>query len=392
MKFMKNRRAYFAAAACMASVAGASAQDGDVSPPLFQVGSVEVRPNFTYGVTYDDNIRLNAAGEEDFVHNVNPGVNLGAGDYRSQAGSFFAAGYSANLLFFQDNDGANATDHSANASFGGGERLSWRFDQTLVSASDADVQNLAAGGRVKRRAWTSTLSTIYDLSEKTDLETSVAYILNDFSSTATFDSQRIQGKALLDWEMTPKLHYGLGAALGYDQVDGSNNAVFEQANARAVWTVSPKLALRAGAGLEFRQHQGIDLDRVNFIYDVAADWKISPLTVASLGTDRGVTPSNSIANQYNTRTSVNVTLAHRIGERYTATLGGGYALSDGTATGATGLTPQEDDYYFVRPAVAAKLAERLSGSAFYQYRKNDSNNNAADFNNHQIGLSLSYAF
>lgn len=393
MKSKNNRRLYLAAACALAAV-GVSAQDGTVSPPLFQVGAVDVRPNFAYGITYDDNIRAAASGAEveDFIHNITPGVTLGAGDYRGQAGSFFSANYSANLLFFQDNDGANATDHSASASFGGGERLSWRFDQTLVSASDADVQNLAAGGRVKRRAWTSTLGAIYDVSEKSNLETSFAYILNDFSSATTFDSQRLQGKVLLDWAATAKLHYGLGGSLGYDQVDGGNNAVFEQINTRAVWSISPKLALRAGAGVEFRQYQGVDLDRANFVFNVASDWKLSPLTVLSLGADRGTTPSNSLLNQFQDRTSLNATLAHKIGDRYTATLGGGYALTDSNAAGGTAALPQEDDYYFLRPALAVRLADRLAGAAYYQYRKNDSNNNASDFTNHQLGVSLSYAF
>jgi len=379
------------AAACAMVAGGVSAQE--VAPPLFQVGAVDVRPNFAYGMTYDDNIFVSSTAEtEDYIHNINPGVTLGAGDYRAQSGSFFSASYNANMLFFQDNDGANATDHSASASFGGGDRLSWRFDQTLVSASDADVSNLAAGGRVKRRAWTSTLGATYDLSEKTDLETSFAYILNDFNSATTFDSQRLQARALMDYAMTAKLHYGFGGSLGYDQVDGSNNALFEQIITRAVWAVSPKVALRTIAGLELRQHQGIDSDRASFLYDVAADWKLSPLTVASIGTNRGTTPSNSLANQYSDRTAFNVTVAHKIGERYTATLGGGYALTDSAASGPTGVVPQEDDYYFVRPALAVKLAERFAGAAFYQYRNNESNAVGSDFTNHQIGLNLSYSF
>lgn len=396
MKSINYRRVLFAVAG-VAVVGGASAQDAEIGAPLFQVGAVDVRPNVGYGVSYDDNIFLthrSANKQEDILHTFSPGVSLGAGDYRGQSGSYFSANYIASLLFFQDNSGANATDHNASISLGGGERLSWRFDQTLVAASDADTANLAAGGRTKRRAWGSTLGAIYDVSDKTNLETSFAYILNDYASATTFDSQRAQGKALLDYAMTAKLHYGLGGSLGYDQVDGSNNSVFEQVNSRAIWEISPKLAMRVGVGVEFRQFQGVDLDRAGLIFDVGADWKISPLTVASLGAGRGVAPSNSLGNQSATRTSVTGQLGHKIGERYTATLATGYTSTDASANGVTAFATQEDDYWFARPGLAAKLADRLAASAFYQFRRNDSTAaaNASDFTNHQIGMNLSYTF
>jgi hypothetical protein len=396
MKTNNYRRILFAAAGVVVA-GGAVAQDGGASAPLFQVGAVEVRPNVAYGLTYDDNIfatHRSGNKQEDIIHRFSPGVTLGAGDYRSQGASYFSANYVAGMLFYQDNDGANANNHNASISLGGGERLNWRFDQTLVSASDADTANLAAAGQVKRRAWSSTLGAVYDLSDKTNLESSFAYILNDYDTATTFDSWRAQGNALLDYEMTAKLHYAIGGSVGYDQVDASANSIYEQVNTRAVWEISPKLAMRTSVGVEFRQYQGIDLDRAYFVYDVAADWKISPLTVASLGTSRGVTPSNSLANQVATRTSVNALVSHKVGERYTATLSTGYSMSDLATTGTSLVATQEDDYWFARPALAARLADRLAAAAFYQFRRNDSTAaaNASDFTNHQIGASLSYAF
>ena len=385
------------AAACVVAGLNCSAQDAQLSAPLFTVGKVEVRPSFSYSATLDDNIYLQHKGgnkEDDLVHTFTPGVALGAGDYRGQNGMFMAANYSANFLVFQANDGANAVTHNANVNIGGGQRLSWRFGHTLVSDADADVANLAAAGRVRRDIHTSNLSTIYDLSDKTDLEARFASIYSDYGSAGTFDTWRGQGTVLFDYEMTAKIHYALGGSLGYDQVDGFNNSIFEQVNSRLVWTVSPKLALRAGLGVEFRQFQGSSLDRTSLIFDVAADWKISTLTVASIGTARGVAPSNSVGNQAATRTSVTGQLTHKIGERYTASAIAGYSFSDLAANGVTVAFSQEDTYWFLRPSVAVRLMDRAAAVAFYQFRRNDSNAaaNASDFTNHQVGLSLSYAF
>jgi len=394
----ENKRRILLSTAVLA--AGTAAAQEDVRPPLFQVGSVDVRPNLNYGATYDDNVFLahkSGNKDDDLVHTLSPGVTLGAGDYRGQGGSFFSANYQANLLFFQDNTGSNAENHNASISFGGGEKLSWRFDQILVSANDADVLNLAARGRVARRTWSSALGTVYDLSEKTNLETSFGYVLNDFSpgpGQSAFDSQRLQGKMLLDYQMTPKLFYGLGGTFGYDQVDGFSNSLYEQINGRIVWETSPKLALRAGVGVEFRQYQGSNIDRANLVFDVGADWKLSPLTVASLGATRGIAPSNSVGNQSATRTGVSATVAHRFGDRYSAILATGYTNSDLSAARANAAGSQEDDYWYIRPGFAARLADRLALAAFYQYRRNDSDApaNGSDFTNHQVGASVTYAF
>lgn len=391
-----NRRLLLAGALVGGAVS-VTAQDGSVQPPLFTVGKVEVRPSFAYNAVFDDNIRLahrDGAKEDDLIHTFVPGVALGAGDYRSQGGAFFAANYNANFLVFQENTGANAHTHNAAINFGGGERFSWRFGQTLVSDADADVQNLAAAGRVRRDIWTTTLSSIYDLSDKTDLETRFTSIYSDYSSAATFDTWRGQGTMLLDYEMTAKIHYALGGSLGYDQIDGGNNSVFEQVNSRLVWTVSPKLALRTGLGVEFRQFQGSNIDRANLIFDAGADWKVSPLTVISLGAARGVAPSNSLRNQSAVRTSITGQLTQRLGDRYTAALITGYSLSEAKANGISTAFSQTDNYWFLRPSVAAKLMDRTAAAAFYQFRRNDSNAaaNQSDFTNHQVGVSLSYAF
>jgi len=403
---MNNKRRIYLSAALALAAGSASAQDaGGVNAPLFQIGSVEVRPNASYTFQYDDNVFLIADGaalpagavqKSDIQHILTPGVALGAGDYRGQSTQYFSATYNANINLFQENTGADSTDHQGSVSFGGGDKLSWRFDQTLVSQSDADVTNLQAGGRQKRRSWTSTLSTIYDLSDKTDLESSVGYVLNDFDSATTIDSQRVQGNVLLDYEQTAKLHYGIGATFGYDQVDVGANSVYEQVNTRMVWSATAKLALRAGVGIEFRQFQGINLDRDNFIFDVGADWKVSPLTVASINALRAVAPANANpgngGNAYVNRTGVNATLVHKIGERYTASLNTGY-LSSGSRGTLTGGGNSDDDYLFIRPGLAARLGDRSALALFYMYRQNDNAIGAGgDFENNQFGGSLSYTF
>lgn len=396
---MRNYRRVLLGAALVASGFTAGAQ----SPALFKIGAVEVRPSVGYDFSYDDNIFLRHSGGEkveDFIHSIQPGVVLGAGDYRGQTSAFFSAAYNANFQFFMDNDGADTTLHNASLGFGANTgRLGWRFDQAVVSQQDADVTLLAARGRLKRVAYTSALNGVYDLGDRSNLESSFVSVYNDFDSTSAVDSWRGQANGLLDYELTPKMHAGIGAAVGYDQVDTGRNSIFEQGNVRGIWAPSEKTSISAEVGVEFRQYQGVDVDKAFLRFGVGADWKATPLTVVSLNASRGVSPANTIVNQVNARTSVDTIVTHQLSDRYKVNATVGYSFNDFFAlqqavTLPNTIAAREDNYWFIRPSLGVKLMERAAANVFYQFARNDSNlaNNGNDFTNHRLGLNLSYSF
>lgn len=394
---MRNYRRVLLGAALVASGFTAGAQ----TPALFKIGAVEVRPSLAYDFTYDDNIFMGHSGGnkvEDFIHSILPGVVLGAGDYRGQTSAFFSAAYNADFQFFMDNDGANTTLHNGSLGFGVNTgRLGWRFDQTVVSQQDADVTLLAARGRLKRVAYTSALNGVYDLGDRSNLESSFVSVYNDFDSVNAFDSWRGQANGLLDYELTPKMHVGIGAAVGYDQVDIGRNSIFEQGNVRGIWSASEKTRISAEVGVEFRQYQGVDVDKAFLRFGVGADWKATPLTVVSLNASRGTSPANTIVNQANLRTSIDSVVTHQLSDRYKLNAAVGYSMNDFFAVEPVQLgdfAAREDNYWFIRPSLGVKLMERAAANVFYQFARNDSDlvSNGNDFTNHRLGLNLSYSF
>jgi hypothetical protein len=401
---MRNYRRVLLGAALVASGFTAGAQ----TPALFKIGAVEVRPSLAYDFTYDDNIFMGHSGGnkvEDFIHSILPGVVLGAGDYRGQTSAFFSAAYNADFQFFMDNDGANTTLHNGSLGFGVNTgRLGWRFDQTVVSQQDADVTLLAARGRLKRVAYTSALNGVYDLGDRSNLESSFVSVYNDFDSVNAFDSWRGQANGLLDYELTPKMHVGIGAAVGYDQVDTGvrqdrigRNSIFEQGNVRGIWSASEKTRISAEVGVEFRQYQGVDVDKAFLRFGVGADWKATPLTVVSLNASRGTSPANTIVNQANLRTSIDSVVTHQLSDRYKLNAAVGYSMNDFFAVEPVQLgdfAAREDNYWFIRPSLGVKLMERAAANVFYQFARNDSDlvSNGNDFTNHRLGLNLSYSF
>lgn len=388
------------------------AADPAASAPLFKIGSVDVRPSFSYGVTFDDNIFLahrstvSVPGgvqgkEEDFVHSLKPGVKLGMGDYMDRARSFALVSYQADVQLYQDHSGADALDHNAEIAVGGSMgRTRLGLSQTLVSQSDADQRNLAASGRLKRRIWTTTGTAVYDATDKTDIELELLSQLNDYTTPA-YDTWRGKASAYWNYKLTPKIEAALGGAVGYDQVDGTAtshnpNSVFEQVNVRLRWGVTEKLSIQANGGLEFRQIQETgNNDKSFLIFGAGANWQVSQKSKATLSAQRGVGSSNVSQDQLAVETSVTGGYEHQIGERLTAGLQAGYILSDYQALlAAAAPAVREDQYWFFKPTLSMILFERATASAYYQYRRNDSDlaANGNDFTNHQIGLSLAYSF
>ncbi|PAW76849.1 MAG: hypothetical protein B9S33_20590 [Pedosphaera sp. Tous-C6FEB] len=393
--------------AMVAGLAGASAQD---SAPLFKVGSVEVRPHASYSIVYDDNIFLehkskavvptkgNAGRDHDFVHTITPGLRLNAGDAAARQSAYFDANYDLAVTRFTDYTGSDAIDHNGKIELGGKlNRLSISLSQALVSASDADAANLAANGRTKRKTWTTDVGFDYEVSEKTSLGLALNQEIGDYEAPLV-DSTDRSASLTLDYQVLPKVKMGVGATMGYLEVDGAGNpnSSYQQGVVRLAWAATEKLTVRGDAGFEHRNVQAVGAKDPNeFIFALAVDWKASEKTTVTLSGERGTKVSNANGTQLNQETSFTAAVKHGLWEGVTVGLDGGYSLGQYSATAAAGAAGLRDDaYVFAKPSVSYRFMERAQASVFYQYRRNDSNliGNGNDFYNNQLGLELSYRF
>ena len=404
---MKNKNVIaLGGVAMVASLAGASAQE---TAPLFKIGSVDVRPHATYSVVYDDNIFLehkaknvatkgNPGRDHDFVHTITPGLRLNAGDAATRQSAYFDANYSAVVTRFTDYSGSDAVDHNGSIEFGGKlNRLSLSASQKLDSASDASAAGLAANGRVKRKTYTTELGASYEVSDKTTLGLGLEQVIGDYKAPLV-DSTDRSASLTLDYQILPKVTVGVGATMGYLQVDGagSPNSSYQQGEARLAWRATEKTTIRGAVGFEHRNVQSVGAKDPNgLIFELGADWKAADKTTVSLTGSRGTKVSNSNGGQLNEETSLNLGVKHGLWENVTVGIDGGYSLGHYTATtvaGAAGL--RDDAYVFAKPSVSYRFMERAQATVFYQYRRNDSDlgGNGNDFYNSQLGLELSYRF
>jgi hypothetical protein len=405
---MKNKNVIaLGGAAMVASLTGVSAQE---TAPLFKVGSVEVRPHASYSIVYDDNIFLehkakgvlpakgNPGRDHDFFHTITPGLRLNAGDAAKRQSAYFDANYDLAITRFTDYTGSDAIDHNANVELGGKlNRLSVSVSQALRSASDADVANLAANGRTKRKTWTTDVGFEYEVSDVTTFGLDLNQELGDYEAPLVDSTDRSAG-IHLDFKVLNRVKMGVGAVMGYLDVDGAGNpnSSYQQGLVRLAWAATEKLTVTGDAGFEHRNIQAAGIKDPNeFIFGLGVEWKAAEQTIISLNGTRGTKVSNSNGGQLNQETSLTASVKHGLWEGVSLGLGGGYSLGQYSATtvaGAVGL--RDDAYVFAKPSITYKFMERAQASLFYQYRRNDSNlvDNGNDFYNNQLGLELSYRF
>lgn len=393
----------------IAGMAGVSAQD---AAPLFKIGSVDVRPHAAYSIVYDDNIFLEHKSkttggigqpgrDHDWVHTFTPGLRLNAGDAGARQSAYFDANYDAVFTEFTHHSGSDALDHNVSVALGGKlNRLSVAVEQKLQSQSDASQATLAANGRVKRKTWDTKVNTDYEVSEKTSTSLNLDQTIGDYNAPLV-DSVDRSATLWLDYQVLPKVKAGIGAGIGYLQVDGTAanhnaNSAYYNGQVRLDWKATEKLSINASGGVEYRniQERGAK-DPVGGIFSLGADWKAGEQTVVSLTASRGNKVSNALGAALDQATTFTASVRHGLWEGFAATLDGGYAMDHYKATSSSATVPlRTDNYFFVKPGLSYRFAERAEAKVFYQYRRNDADLplNANDFYNTQVGLEVSYRF
>lgn len=407
----KQKQIAMGGVAMVAGIVGVSAQE---SAPLFKIGSVDVRPHVAYGVVYDDNIYLehkgnraaatpanNTGRDHDFIHTFTPGLRLNAGDAGARQSAYFDANYEVVFTKFTDYSGSDATDHNASIEFGGKfNRLDVGVSQSLASRSDADVANLAANGRVRRKTWTTKVDSDYEVSEKTSMSLNLLQTIGDYGAPLV-DSTERSAHLWLDYQVLPKVKAGFGGGIGYLQVEGNAashnpNSAYYQGQGRLSWTATEKVTVDAAGGLEYRNIQERSAgDPVGVIFSLNANWKASERTTIGVGASRGRRVSNALGAQLNEETAFTASLKQGLMERLSLAVDGGYSYSHYDQTVVLAAASVRDDaYFFVKPSLSYRFLERAQATVYYQYRRNDSNlaANANDFYGNQLGLELSYRF
>jgi hypothetical protein len=389
----------------------------------FQLGPLTLRPTITVGASFQETTRAEGlpvvgqspgrgggpAGETDAE--VRVGVNLPFVLGEPALGRYLAGVYGFDL----HTPGRNGGD--------GGERRS--FDQHLAMAGTMEFAkvkfglgvsfgslsgpNRDLGGPAERDLLNVALTSSWQLTAKSVLDVDLGTRVREVPGGIS--SGDLSARAFLFHRYDSKLSFGAGLTAGIEadrtskgasRVEPSGKTAdreqpYVQIAGRAAFQVSPKLALFAEPGVEFRSGQG--KVAVNPLFRAGASWTPREGTSITLSGEQRVQGSARLAGQNYLSTGVVLTAEQRLGRRMAllVSLGGEHAVYDGATgaamtSGSRGAGSRKDNLLTVTGEWRLALSERWSLGVLYAYASNHSSDPTAAFSSSQARVQSSFAF
>ena len=355
---------------------------------------------------YDDNLSLAPNNRiHDWYTRIGAVITLGFGDTIVREENFLEAFYEPDFLIFAHHSNFDTVQHvaylAAQYRF---SRLTLGIAENIQLAQTGDSQlpsftgtivngvNIDTGGRRRINTYTTHLSATYELTGKTYLSSAGDYTLIDYSGGLT-NSQRISGNFFLNYQYSPKLVVGAGGTFGRDVLNQANSdQTFEQANLRATYNPTGKLTTSSSVGVEFRQFDSGSHDSVSPIFDLSVSYMPFDGTSITVDASRGTQTSAALLGQDYTSTQIQVMAKQRLLQRIVLSCTAGYQNLDYFDALTPTVASREDNYYFIQPAIDARITRFWYAGAFLVYRENTSNFSNFSFNDTQVGIRTALKF
>lgn len=364
----------------------------------------KVMPHIDVSVMWDDNIFIQPENEiEDFLFTFSPGLTIGYIDEESRLerflerevrasravqydGNFFLLDYTPSFVVFLDNDSENSFDQDARF------EARWQLQKLSLAAQASFISknetNTELGTRLRHEAVAASVSGRYQFTERVSAELGGYFQDDDYQDASGNTEYRTE--AFVSYAVSPVVEFGVGVAFGLVEVENGQNQTFERLLARGSYELTEKVAVRALAGVEYRQSDGDAEDQTNPVFEVELAYVPAELTRVGFRAFRRVTPSISAPEDSVETTGVALTFSRtlRTGLRFLAEVG--YEFADFTESGVGGS--RSDDFFFGRTGLIYNFATWGSAGVSYEYRNNDSSRSASGFTNNQITFDVSLTF
>ncbi|MFN0130091.1 MAG: hypothetical protein ACKV19_25790 [Verrucomicrobiales bacterium] len=367
-----------------------------------------VRFHASGGAVYDDNIFQTADDtDSDTLFLLAAGIKWTP---RVTERNMFSLGYTATAFEYLDNsDLGGDINHDARIdgrALWGATTFTGNFGYRHLAGTDISL----AGGTATPQPLTSA-SGDRDLSpqERRDL-ISIAFGLARpiAGKTSLTAGGRYQADLYDDLPSTDDLsgYLGLGylvgarTTVGFQGVigrsggdDGAIEETYQKALLTASYDPTEKLDFSASAGLDFRQAD-VDGggDRTDFVFNLSARYQWREKTGFFLNGGRDTTGSSTVTGAANNRTSMYFGINQKIGEKWSLDLAGGYDFSDYQNPADDYSSVRDEDFTVGRARLIYQPAANWNIGSFYEYRQNDSSDDALSYEGNRFGLQLAVSF
>lgn len=338
---------------------------------------------------YDDNIFLSARDpESDVVFRAVPSIAYAKGDAKEGEGGFVKAGYRPALVVYARNGSENRIDHEALAVAG------WRGKVTKVAWSglvrklgDATAET---GRPTDRIEVDNEVRAVWMPKEKIALEIAAGNRQENYSDDGLYDSNETYGEVAVRYLYSPKTEIGLVYQVGRLRVDRSDTQDTRQLTAEIAWQPREKIRLVLEAGAEHRKVGGTS--ETNPVLEARVDWTPRDGTDLNLAGYMREEASSFYAGQNSSVRGFTAGISQRLNRVWSAKLEGGWESDSYRLVSGTGPAGREDRIWFLRPAVACRVADGSELVFYYRVSDNDSNDPSFGYAQQLLGVEFNHTF
>jgi hypothetical protein len=348
--------------------------------PPFQSGPVSLRPHAFYRFISATGIPSGTNHVATLIQEVSPGM-------RADIGSHWALDYTPTWRYYSNRQFRDTLDHNVILT-GGTTYEDWvlGLTQSYISSSTPLVET---GTQTDTQSWLTDLKASCQFNSKMTMDLALDQNIVSADTLASYREW-----STLDWlnyQFWPRLDTGLGAGLGFVNVDTGSNMTYEQLQARVRWRATDKISFQVHGGLEDRQFLGGSAGSLlNPVAGGMIQYQPFELTKLSLTMDRTVDVSY-FQNQVTEGFEIVGNLNQRLLQRLYLDLSGGYHTVKYVAANASG-TGRQDDYYTLDVRLSCPFLKRGTAAVFYQYSDNSSSIRGFTFSSSQVGFEIGWRF
>lgn len=346
-----------------------------------------IRPLFSAGVVYDDNIFISETDRVgDVIFTFAAGLTFELGDYRNLRENYLLAEYVATGFVYVNNPQQDAVNQSASLI---GQ---YRFNKLAVQL-ESRYQYLTGAERevgsfATRNLFRNAIRGIYELSPKTELDLELFQQASIYEQYLNSHNYGIKFGG--NYNITPKVALGGETIFGISLADESPNQYYAQLRGRAAYNATGKLAFKTSAGIEIRAlEEGV---RISPVFSLRGEYRPFENTLIALTGYGNVQSSASISDASYLATGVELSLRQLVFQKITTGFAVGYE-NDNYFSNTTGSEEgRVDNYFYLRPSVSYNFYKWFSAGVFYEFRQNESTAAGDSFYNNRVGFELSAQF
>jgi hypothetical protein len=347
-----------------------------------RLGLFDIYPSIGYQASFNTGVPVGSSQPtaDTWVHSISPSIRI-------RAGSHWQLVYNPRYRFFSDDEFNSALNH--NVTLGGWatyEEWTFRLDHRTAINNDPLIET---GRQTKQSTHSTSLGASFDRGSRGAFDFSITQNLRlteDENNTFSWDAQTAYTVPLNN-----RIRVGGIVSAGYDMSETGTDMVNQRINGFISGPLGRKITYNLTGGAEFRQFVDSEAaTAVNPLVSLNLTYRVLSRTTLSLALSHS-TSTSYFSNQFTENTTAQAILSQTLTDRWSAVLDGGWRLRSYRSTDLGNTIEREDTTMFAGVGINGRLTQRITTTARYEFRQNDTDNEDLAFDSHQITLGLNWS-